>query len=122
MCCLPAVQVYLVQYRCLCLACIEKRDNVLNCAVIALFRPGSMDLPFECKLAVLTRITNAMQLFDMGASGVGPVLKKAEMPRVMVDTEKGKEHLSSFICFWLGLKTLYTCTSSYLTVEILCNI
>ena len=40
---------------------------------------------------MLSCIIPAMQLFDMGASGVGPVIKKAEMPKVLVDTEKGNK-------------------------------
>ena len=65
--------------------------------MIALFCPGFEYLLYKCTLVLLTCIVTALQLFDMGASGVGPVMKKAEMPRVLVDTEKGKEHLSSFL-------------------------
>lgn len=46
----------------------------------------------------------AVQLFDMGASGVGPVMKKAEMPKVLVDTEKGNPYFSSLLCSPLNLQ------------------
>lgn len=47
----------------------------------------------------------AVQLFDMGASGVGPVMKKAEMPKVLVDTDKGKAHSSSLLCLPFNLQS-----------------
>lgn len=47
----------------------------------------------------------AVQLFDMGATGVGPVMKKAEMPKVLVDTEKGKPFFSSLLRLPLKLQT-----------------
>ena len=47
----------------------------------------------------------------MGASGVGPVMKKAEMPRVLVDTEKGKEHFSSFLAWLESSICLHFCVT-----------
>ena len=61
---------------------------------------------------MVTCIITALQLFDMGASGLGPVVKKAEMPKVLVDTEKGNEKVFSFLCLVFGLRAPYACTSA----------
>lgn len=55
----------------------------------------------------------AVQLFDMGASGVGPVMKKAEMPKVLVDTDKGKPYFSSLLCLPFNLQSAHCCTSEW---------